>query len=164
MIEQETSIPGTDYILEAGDRIRITELLDNPADYDITVDEVSTLQAEFVVGEIPYRVIISGDVHNEEDSEYKYKVFFSATTEDGRTGAITDTGNAPIVFSTVAAIIDEHYERYGSYVEAYSFTAKEKSRQKLYDRLSQLLKRELGFSRVNKRDTFIDGLEFVIEV
>jgi len=138
----------------------LTELMDNPVDYQSTYDASGTMFiAKFDVGDVEYRAeIIGGAPYKEGD----YEIFFEVRGEASFGMDITGTGNAATVFSTVAAIIKEHFRRHKNTVEAYIFTAKEPSRRKLYKRLAGMMKSKLRFSKV-ETEIAAGELMFVIK-
>lgn len=123
----------------------LTELMDNPVDYTVTYDAGIYFVANFNVDDVAYRAeIIEGEPYEEGE----YEIIFDVKSKGPRGMDILGTGNAATVFSTVAAIIKDHFQRHKSSLKAYIIGAKEASRRKLYKRFAQMMKSELKFSKV----------------
>jgi len=128
---------------------KITELMDNPVPFtdDITHDQYT---AYFTIEDVEYTF------YSTEESN-KWIIDFEASNIGGIGGStgITGTGNEFIVFATIAAIMKKFIQQYSP--ETFSFSAKEKSRVKLYYAFSQKIADEWGYEV-----SVIDGLQSTV--
>lgn len=123
----------------------LNEIFDKVIDYK----EISPDRYEFKINEIIYNVDFRKETLPKEtqikldrlENVIGFEADFSIYTNNkqGRNFkfGITNTGNSILVFSTVSAIIQEFLNKENP--EFFFFSAEEKSRQKLYDRLSKVL-------------------------
>lgn len=140
----------------------LRELLDNPYRYKVTYQAYNEDNGSFIYHAsfetdegIPYRVEITDNEMLAGMSKQYAMVLFMIEDDSvpfsQRTG-ITDTGNAPRIFSTVIEIIKEFArDKMRDWdIDGFSFSAKEPSRRKLYRRLANMLKGEIGLSYVDE--------------
>lgn len=142
---------------------RILELMDNPVSYKIVVSDKDEMEAEFYVGDNLY-VFSAWYFFNRMHPKVRRQVndwtidFSMKTTPLDQTFGITGTGSQFTVFATVAKIIkDEFIAKYEPYF--FSFTAKEKSRIRLYKVFAQRIARDLGYETSSEPSP--DGKEFM---
>ncbi len=122
---------------------KIIELMDSPVPFDDNIESESYI-ATFIIEGIEYTfnaLLINNFVTGAE-----WIIDFRAheSTDDilGSTD-ITGTGNEFIVFATIAAIMKEFLAHYDP--EKFYFTAKEKSRVRLYDIFAQRIAKEWNY-------------------
>src|SRR5574343_136862 len=110
----------------------INEALSTIAPYKWVYKANDQWKAEFTIEGIGYYILFSTD----EDSPLYWDVVFDVTNAVDSVDAFapTGTGNAFIVFSTVISIIAE-FANSKTKLFGFKFTAKEPSRQKLYDKI-----------------------------
>ena len=121
----------------------LQELFDRTTEWHWEEKEQGHWGASFTINNIEYIVILAEEpVYNKQTGEYDdnnvWAVEFQDPTADDPHG-ITGKGNAQLVFATVIEILKNFKQ---SNPEAtLHFTAKEPSRQKLYNRLIGTLQR-----------------------
>lgn len=96
-------------------------------------------KATFDINGLTYYVFISED--DPVDDPHIWDVVFQLADPPPGLGLydITGTKNAFTVFATVMNIIQEFVSKRSDDIRAITFTAKEPSRQRLYDRLAKML-------------------------
>jgi len=128
----------------------LNELFDNPIPWKWVSKNEYNWEAGFDTGNMKYALKCA--------FAYQFVVITFETRATGDTG-ITGTGNEIAVFATVIDIIKEIIDV--PTVKTVVFTAKEKSRQKLYNRLVKLFEK-MGWSvSTNKKGA--EGLNYVCE-
>jgi len=146
------TMPSTDYIKEG---VLLKELMDNPYEWEITDQDPEGFWVEFVTdNDITYEFKASWmePVLSKEYDKYEYDldgfevsfILLRVGDEYGSSFGITDTGDEFRVFATIAKIMDVFIKQYNP--TAFTFSAKEKSREKLYDVLSKRIAREYKYS------------------
>jgi hypothetical protein len=110
----------------------VTEALSTITPYKWIYKTNDQWKATFIVEDIEYYILFATD----EDSPLYWDVVFDVTNPVQSVDAFapTGTGNAFIVFSTIISIVGE-FATSKDKLFGFKFTAKEASRQKLYDRV-----------------------------
>lgn len=141
--------------------IHILELMDKPAPFYIRRNEDSRFEATFTVEEINYlfsAVWMDSKYFGDQITEDFYNVEFTAegsrvSNKPMNSFGISGTGHQFTVFATVAVLLDNLIR--SNEPSAFAFTARESSRQRLYDtfakKIQQKYKGEFRF------ETFIDS-------
>lgn len=98
-------------------------------------------KAVFIINDSQYEVIFAPD----EESPSMWEVVFLKTNRPEGLGLydLTGTGNAFVLFSTVTNIVVDFAEK-NQQVRVITFTAKESSRQRFYDRWAKQIANALG--------------------
>ena len=112
----------------------LTEVFDKTVDYNIVKDNKYFRRAEFQIGDKSYSVLMFGE--GELDSII-WDISFGLTTGGFSTNDITNTGDEYLVFATVGKIIMGSID--AKNMDFISFSAKEPSRVKLYNRFARKL-------------------------
>jgi len=115
----------------------LNELFDKPVDWHWDEKENGFLSASFMIGQARYVVLLTNEpIYHNDTGEYVddnvWDVEFQDPTANNPHG-ITGKGNATTVFATVISILTKF--KYDNLQATLKFTAKEPSRQKLYNRL-----------------------------
>jgi hypothetical protein len=121
---------------------QLNELFTNHIDYEWFTDGYNRLNAKFILGDpkfgkekIYYMLFCnSGEV-----------IFYVDIPSENLKGSesITNTGDAPIVFSTLSFILDEYLTKYKP--EEFYFTSHNRSRSKLYKALSLKIEKKYPY-------------------
>lgn len=119
----------------------LIETMSQVAPHNWEYTDNSDARATFNVGDVEYFVLFGSD----EDTPTKWDIVFDInnrpTTDEKY--STSNTGNASLVFSTVLQLVTEFVKLYPN-VHTITFTAKEQSRQKFYDRWAPLVARRIG--------------------
>lgn len=126
----------------------LNELFDNPIPWKWVSKNEHNWEAGFDIGNMKYALTCA--------FAFQFVVIRFETRATGDTG-ITGTGNEIAVFATVIDIVKEIIDV--PTVKTIVFTAKEKSRQKLYNRLVKLFEK-MGWS-VSTNEKGDEGLNYV---
>jgi|GEM_PF-3566210 len=119
----------------------LQELFNNPVPFTLINKSFTGNVYNFSVGDLEYRCDIANmgtfqyDPYNlgKEVMDHTWDISFALKKGRGSDYGITNTGNAPIIFSTVVSIIKSFIKTMAPSGELFfSFSAKENSRQKLY--------------------------------
>jgi len=141
-----TNIQGANGRFQKFQKVRETtlnELFDKPVDWHWDEKENGFLSASFMIGQARYVVLLTNEpIYHNDTGEYVddnvWDVEFQDPAADDPYG-ITGKGNATMVFATVISILTKF--KYDNLQATLKFTAKEPSRQKLYNRLIGTLQR-----------------------
>lgn len=119
----------------------LNETLDNPVEYNWIGKYDDQWTAKFQINDHLYHVIFSQDDENMSKWECVFTIV-NRTNDEGMF-ALTGTGNAMAVFSTIAKIIEEFINTNNT-VNTFVFTADGNSRKRFYDRLAKQLATSFG--------------------
>ena len=111
----------------------INELFDTDVDIKVNTEDFSTVIYEFEIDGIKFEF----NANNENGT---WEIIFSGKK---RSTGITGTGNAPQVFAGIAKCTDMFLKKYKP-IEFY-FSAKERSRVKLYKRFSKVITKKYPY-------------------
>lgn len=118
------------------------ETLDSIVPFTWVYQDEQTWKAIFSINDLKYAVVIGQD---EENSVVWDVTFFLINRPDNIKNIydLTGTGNAFLVLSTVVDILKEFVTKNKDAVYKIIFTAKEPSRQRVYDRMVRILSKSL---------------------
>lgn len=139
------------------------ELFDKPVPFYIRRNEDSRFEATFTVGDINYlfsAVWMDSKYFGDQITEDFYNVEFIAegsrvSDKPSDTYGISGTGHQFTVFATVAVLLDNLIR--SNEPSAFAFTAKEPSRQRLYDTFAKKI--ESHYKGEFRFETFMDSGE-----
>ena len=133
---------------------RMTELMDNPVPFEDYMT-FSEYKASFTIESVEY-------LFNAENDIDDWYIYFEAYTENeaGMTG-ITGTGNEFTVFATIADIMRKFIAHYDP--KKFIFSAKEKSRIKLYQIFAQKIAKDWNYTVSTIDDLQTTNFTFVKE-
>ena len=125
--------------------MQLRELFNKPAPWEWSEQNPARWQAQFNVNNVPYTVNIDRLIYDDDDEDDEYGAIWNVVFFDESNGGVQfditgKLGSYSIdVFSTVLRILlafkKEHL------TSSLRFTAKEPSRQKLYDRIVSMLQK-----------------------
>lgn len=123
----------------------LTEVFDNPVKYRWQYKDEDEWMAQFQIDGNKYSAgLIRSKMPKNRHKDW-WELMFDVETKDSifATNSISKTGNEFIVFATVFDILKEWMK---SNTDAtFYFTAKEKTRKKLYDRFAKLLQTKFKY-------------------
>lgn len=140
--------------------MKLNELFDSKVD----VKYIGHTKAEFRIGDMNYEAILEEIGNHDYGYENLPKgrfalISFSAYEDNApETWVITNTGNAPQVFSAMRDIVEHWYdESIAHNFTGIAFTAKEPSRIKLYRVFAESVRREFGYDIVDETYSSVYG-------
>lgn len=134
----------------------INELMDSSADYTVTLKKSNIFTASFMIGdeEVDFLAKLDKDPLLSDDFE-NTDVWLISFARDNEY-KVTGHGEQYLIFGTVAKIFEEFIKEYKP--DKFEFTAKEKSRQKLYRIFAEKISKEFNYY-FGVTDPFDDGTE-----
>jgi len=144
---------------------RMIELMDKPLPFSIDKVSDSIFQTSFIIPNTNYTYRIYIEYISEGTENYNYDriwvIDFSMQVgKEFYTWDISNTGNEIEVFATIAAIFKEFIEKTEPY--QFMFSAKEKSRIKLYHIFSRKIEKDFNYTYITDGN-YSDGTAFIFE-
>lgn len=133
--------------------MKLQEIFNKPTKYNWSYKSRDNWEGLFAVGEVEYVVEIELE-HEDETNKEVWQMIFGvkgSKTHQQRVG-ITGTGNEFQVFATVGKMFDDFVKSIKP--TRVEFTAKEKSRQKLYDRFIRIAAKKYNFDVSTGKDSY----------
>lgn len=137
----------------------LNELFSNDVNWKWTFRGTEEVEADFTVGDIPYKFYAFADsaIVDDEDNDiwnvWGVEFRLAGTRDRNKRFGLSGTGNASLVMATVVDIMRNMLED-RPYITKLVFSAKEESRQGLYKRMVQRL--------LPAWDVRQDGTEFTV--
>ncbi len=136
--------------------MQLQEVLSNPV--PITWKEKSNEQwrATFIIDKIPYEAKMSNftDIDEEDQDEWEVEFYIDfqwARKNQMKTAqGISKTGNQFQILATVVKAFDEFLKKQKPF--AFAFSAKEKSRQRLYDRFAKIIPKKYPYKTTEAKN------------
>jgi hypothetical protein len=130
----------------------LSELFSQPVKWVWITHNSDEAEAEFKVGEVPYKFYGYPDNKKNWEVEFKVDNDFANSKKLSRY-SITNTGNAAVVMATIVDILKEFIKVYKNQMDELTFTASEVSRQDLYARMLKKLLPNWSIKVENDKDS-----------